>query len=76
MIYVDEGSSEKIKPRKREPTQTWDLREKMKNLEAERTNLLIEIKNLKKMAESKANDLESEVNMLREEVESLKSLLR
>ena len=70
------GVVEKIKPKKREPTQTWDLREKMKNLEAERANLLIKIKNLKKMAESKVNDLESEVNMLREEVESLKSLLR
>jgi len=44
-------------------------------LETERANLMIEIDNLKKVAESKANALESEVNMLREEVKSLRDLL-
>jgi precorrin-6x reductase len=36
--------------------------EKLRNLEAERRSLLLEIEELKKMAEAKANALESEVN--------------
>jgi len=51
------------------------LREKMKTLETERANLMIEIEKLKKIAESKVNALESEVSMLREEVKSLRDLL-
>jgi len=51
------------------------LREKMKTLETERSSLLVEIEKLKKVAESRANDLEIEVNQLREELKSLKELL-
>jgi uncharacterized protein YlxW (UPF0749 family) len=49
--------------------------EKLKTLETERNNLLLEIDELKKMADSKARALESEVSMLREEVKSLRMLL-
>lgn len=49
--------------------------EKIRNLEAERRNLLLEIEELKKMADSKAKALESEIGMLREEVRSLRVLL-
>jgi regulator of replication initiation timing len=49
--------------------------EKLKGLENERRNLLLEIEELKKMADSKAKALENEVNMLREEVKSLRILL-
>ena len=38
-------------------------------------NLLLEIEELKKMADSKAKALESEVSMLREEVKSLRMIL-
>ena len=49
--------------------------EKIKTLESERRSLLLEIEELKKMADSRAKALESEVNMLREEVKSLRVLL-
>lgn len=49
--------------------------EKLKTLENERRSLLLEIEELKKMADSKANALENEVSMLREEVKSLRILL-
>lgn len=49
--------------------------ERLKTLESERNNLLLEIEELKKMADSKARALESEVSMLREEVKSLRILL-
>jgi regulator of replication initiation timing len=49
--------------------------EKLKTLESERRNLLLEIEELKKMADSKAKALENEVSMLREEVKSLRVLL-
>lgn len=49
--------------------------EKLKTLESERRNLLLEIEELKKMADSKARGLEDEVSMLREEVKSLRALL-
>ncbi len=49
--------------------------EKIRALENERKNLLLEIEELKKMADAKAKALESEVNMLREEVKSLRVLL-
>jgi uncharacterized coiled-coil DUF342 family protein len=49
--------------------------EKIRSLETERKNLLLEIEELKKMADSKAKALESEVSMLREEVKSLRVLL-
>jgi regulator of replication initiation timing len=49
--------------------------EKLKTLETERKNLLLEIEELKKMADSKAKALENEISMLREEVKSLRILL-
>ena len=49
--------------------------ERLRNLETERKNLLLEIEELKKMADSKAKALESEVSMLKEEVKSLRVLL-
>jgi predicted nucleic acid-binding Zn-ribbon protein len=49
--------------------------ERLKTLETERKNLLLEIEELKKMADSKAKALESEVSMLKEEVKSLRVLL-
>jgi regulator of replication initiation timing len=49
--------------------------ERLRNLENERKNLLLEIEELKKMADSRATALESEVGMLREEVRSLRMLL-
>jgi hypothetical protein len=49
--------------------------EKLRALEGERKNLLLEIEELKKMADAKAKALESEVGMLREEVRSLRVLL-
>jgi len=52
-----------------------NLREKIKTLETERSNLMIEIEKLRKVAESRAVALESEVGMLREEVKSLRELL-
>jgi uncharacterized protein YlxW (UPF0749 family) len=52
-----------------------NLVEKLRTLETERKNLLLEIEELKKMADSKAKALESEISMLREEVKSLRVLL-
>ena len=49
--------------------------EKIKNLETEKRNLLLEIDELKKMSEAKATALECEVNALRDEVKSLKILM-
>ncbi len=44
-------------------------------METERKNLLLEIEELKRMADAKAKALESEINMLRDEVKSLRILL-
>ena len=52
-----------------------NLREKIENLENERTKLLAEVKKLRKEAEGKAVALECEVAVLREEAESLKKML-
>ncbi|MCW4000948.1 MAG: hypothetical protein NWE93_11985 [Candidatus Bathyarchaeota archaeon] len=49
--------------------------DKIKSLEAERGNLLLEIDSLRKMAEAKANALENEVSALREEIKSLKLIV-
>jgi hypothetical protein len=49
--------------------------EKIRALEAEKKNLLVEIEGLKKIADSKAVALENEVNALREEIKSLKILV-
>jgi len=50
-----------------------DTIEKLKNLEAEKKSLLLEIEDLKKTADTRVTALESEVNALREQVESLKT---
>jgi hypothetical protein len=50
--------------------------EQIRALEAERENLMLEIEELKKMADAKARALESEINMLRDEVKELRLLLR
>lgn len=49
--------------------------ERIRTLETERKNLMLEIEELKRMADSKAKALESEVGMLRDEVKSLRVLL-
>jgi regulator of replication initiation timing len=49
--------------------------ERIRALETERGNLLLEVEELKKMADSKTKALESEISMLREEVKSLRVLL-
>lgn len=49
--------------------------ERIRALETERKNLLLEIEELKRMADAKAKALESEINMLRDEVKSLRILL-
>jgi hypothetical protein len=49
--------------------------EKIRALETERKDLLLEIEELKKMADAKAKALESEIGMLRDEVKSLRILL-
>ena len=67
---------ERIKGIRGELVQTLkSLHEKIKTLETERANLMIEIDKSRKVAESRANALESEVNMLRDEVKSLRDLL-
>ena len=48
---------------------------KIKNLEAEKKNLLLEIEELKKMADVKAADLENEIASLREEIDLIKILM-
>ena len=49
--------------------------DRIRQLENERRNLLMEVEELKKMAESRAKALESEVAVLREDVKSLRMLL-
>ena len=49
--------------------------ERVRALEGERRNLLLEVEELKKMADAKAKALESEINMLRGEVKELRLLL-
>jgi len=49
--------------------------EKMKNLEAEKTNLLVEFEKLNEMADVKAASLEYEIAQLREEIESVKMVM-
>ncbi len=67
---------EKIKEIREGLTQTLRvLREKINTLETERASLLVEIEQLKKVAESRASALEVEVKQLREEIKSLRELL-
>jgi len=49
--------------------------DRIRSLEAEKKNLLLEIEELKKMADSKAKALESEVGALRDEAKSLKVIM-
>ena len=49
--------------------------EKLRSLEAEKKSLLLEIEELKRMADNKAAALENEVAALRDEVKSLKTLM-
>ena len=49
--------------------------EQIRTLETERRNLMLEIEELKKMADAKARALESEISMLRDEVKELRLLL-
>ena len=49
--------------------------ERIKALESERKSLMLEIEELKRMADAKAKALESEITMLRDEVKSLRILL-
>ncbi len=49
--------------------------EQIRTLESERQNLLLEIEELKKMADAKTRALESEISMLRDEVKELRLLL-
>jgi uncharacterized protein (UPF0335 family) len=66
----------KIKAVKKGLMQTLvSLREKIETLETERANLMGEIGNLRKAAESRADALENEVSRLREEVKSFRDLL-
>lgn len=67
---------EKIKVIRGELMQTLkNLREKINTLETERSSLMIEIENLRKVAEARVEALEGEVVMLRQEVKSLRDLL-
>ena len=52
-----------------------EMTEKIEKLEDERTQLVEEVKALRKEAEGKAIALECEVAVLREEAESLKKML-
>jgi predicted nucleic acid-binding Zn-ribbon protein len=67
---------ERIKGIRGELMQTLvNLREKINTLETERASLMVEIENLRKVAESRVNALENEVSILRSEAESLRDLL-
>jgi hypothetical protein len=49
--------------------------ERLRTLENERKNLLLESEELRKMADSRADALQNEVTMLKEDVRSLRMLL-
>ena len=51
------------------------LRIKIGALETERSSLMIELEELKKKAESRANALETEIGQLRQEIRSFRELL-
>ncbi len=57
-----------------EKSSLQDTIEKIKKLEAEKKSLLIEIDELKKLADARASTLETEIASLREEAKTLKSL--
>ncbi len=61
---------------KSELTQTLvNLRQKIKTLENERVNLMVEIEDLKKVAQTRVNALEDEVAMLKNDAKFLRDLL-
>jgi hypothetical protein len=67
-----------IRLRESDPKMSGSLKntiEKIKALETEKKNLLVEIEGLKKIADAKAISLESEVGALRDELKSLKTLV-
>lgn len=67
---------ERIKGIRGELMQTLkNLRDRIKTLETERSDLMIEIDRLRKVAESRVAALENEVSAMREEVSSLRELL-
>jgi len=71
-----EGVIGEIKGIEKELMQTLgNLREKIEKLGSEKTDLLAEIEELRKVGEKRADALEKEVATLREEVESMKKLL-
>jgi chromosome segregation ATPase len=49
--------------------------DRIKSLEEEKRNLLLEIESLRKQADTRANTLENEVGALREEIKSLKIIV-
>jgi uncharacterized protein (UPF0335 family) len=49
--------------------------EKIKNLEVEKKSLLVEMEDLKKMADAKATNLELEIASIRNEIKSLKVIM-
>jgi archaellum component FlaC len=51
------------------------LRERIKKLETERGSLMLDIEDLKQVAESRAEELEDEVTRLREEIRSVREFL-
>lgn len=67
---------ERIKGIKGELVQTLiNLREKIKTLETERANLMVEIEKLRRVAEARVTALENEVSTLRNDAKSLRDLL-
>jgi len=67
---------ERIRGIKGELMQTLvNLREKIKTLETERANLMVEIEDLRKVAEGRVSALEDEVTMLKNDAKSLRDLL-
>jgi uncharacterized protein (UPF0335 family) len=48
---------------------------KIKNLEAEKDNLLAEVKELNEMADAKANALANEIASLKDDIQSIKALM-
>ena len=67
---------ERIKGIRGELMQTLvNLREKINTLETERASLMVEIENLRKVAESRVDALGNEVSILKSEAKSLRDLL-
>jgi uncharacterized protein YaaN involved in tellurite resistance len=52
-----------------------NVAKKIRSLEDERRNLMLEIEELKKIAESRTKALETEIGMLREQVRALRMLV-